>query len=124
MYSRHDTLDIEVRGIVSVLPKKKIDNSYFNKYLNEKALNDVSNITGVKTRYWATETQTTKDLCLEAAKSIISGLSIKSDTIDALVFVTQTPDNILPGNSFLIHKNDSNEFYNIRMLFSIFVFYF
>ena len=35
---------------------------------------------------------------------MLNRLSIDPSSIEALIFITQTPDNILPGNSFFIHE--------------------
>ena len=105
MSLKKDTLDIEVKGIVSVLPKRKIDNTFFNKFFEKKTVKDITSITGVNTRYWSDQKQTSKDLCLDAAKKLIEGLSIEPETIEAIIFITQTPDYVIPGNSFFIHKN-------------------
>lgn len=46
---------------------------------------------------------TTSDLCLPAARLLISDLQWNYDEIDALIFVTQTPDYILPATSCVLH---------------------
>lgn len=46
---------------------------------------------------------TTSDLCLAASERLISDLGWNRDEIDALIFVTQTPDYILPATSCVLH---------------------
>lgn len=46
---------------------------------------------------------TTSDLCLAAAERLIGDLGWIKDEIDALVFVSQTPDYILPATSCVLH---------------------
>ena len=72
MSLREKELDIKIRGIVSIVPNQKIENTFFKNHLTPKTINDVTKITGVKTRYWAKENQTTNKLCLEASKSYLT----------------------------------------------------
>ena len=46
---------------------------------------------------------TTSDLCLKAAERLISDLGWERSDIDLLIFVTQTPDYILPATSCVLH---------------------
>lgn len=46
---------------------------------------------------------TTSDLCLAAAERLIFDLSWNKEDIDGLIFVSQTPDYILPATSCVLH---------------------
>lgn len=46
---------------------------------------------------------TTSDLCLPAAERLLSDLGWAMDEIDGLIFVSQTPDYILPATSCVLH---------------------
>lgn len=46
---------------------------------------------------------TTSDLCFEAAERLISDLNWDKGEIDGLIFVSQTPDYILPATSCVLH---------------------
>lgn len=46
---------------------------------------------------------TTSDLCLGATKRLIADLNWDKEEIDALIFVSQTPDYILPATSCVLH---------------------
>lgn len=46
---------------------------------------------------------TTSDLCLPAAEKLVGELGWDKDEIGALVFVSQTPDYILPATSCVLH---------------------
>lgn len=43
------------------------------------------------------------DLCFAAARRLLTGLDWAPDTIDAIIFVSQTPDYILPATSCSLH---------------------
>ena len=46
---------------------------------------------------------TTSDLCLPAAERLMSDLGWTAKDVDAFIFVTQTPDYILPATSCVLH---------------------
>lgn len=46
---------------------------------------------------------TTSDLCLGAAERLLSDLGWKKEDVEVLVFVSQTPDYILPATSCVLH---------------------
>ena len=107
-----------ISAITCVLPKKEIQNDYFYDF-HQKDYTDKSNkLTGVTKRYWANE-ETTLSLCIDAAESLIEDYSktihdhkFKSK-IDLLVFITQTPESLMPAIGYEAHDrlqlNDSAE---------------
>lgn len=58
--------------------------------------------TGVKEKRYDNNL-TTSDLCLSAAERQLADLGWDSKDIDALIFVSQTPDYILPATSCVLH---------------------
>ena len=60
---------------------------------------------GVKTRHVADESLCGSDLCLAAAKDLLSGLQWPAESIDAAIMVTQTPDYFLPSTVCLTHRD-------------------
>jgi 3-oxoacyl-[acyl-carrier-protein] synthase III len=96
------TQGARIAGVVSCLPSKQVDNDYFAQRFDQSAVRDVVKLIGVNTRRWADADTSTSDLCREAAKSLLNGLSWQPDSIDALIFVSQTPDYRLPGTAFVL----------------------
>lgn len=47
-------------------------------------------------------TMTTADMCVEIAKDVITRCNIDKDSIDALIFVTQTNDSVAPASVFVM----------------------
>lgn len=47
---------------------------------------------------------TTADLCIACANNIFSHNIINREDVDALIFITQTPDSLFPATSFFIQK--------------------
>jgi len=59
---------------------------------------------GVKTRRIAESSTCTSDLCFVAAKKLIEDLNWTPETIDGIIFVSQTPDYRLPATSCSIQE--------------------
>lgn len=93
---------IEIATIVSCIPKKKV-NLY--TFANDFGLNEVSKIiktTGIESIRQADYNVTTSDLCIESAKEIIKSNNLSVSDIDAIIFVSQTPDYKAPQTSHII----------------------
>ncbi len=63
-----------------------------------------SESTGIKARRRSTQDITASDLCLHAAEKLIAELRWEKSEIEALVFVSQTPDYILPATSCVLQQ--------------------
>ena len=59
--------------------------------------------TGVKARHIAPADVCTSDLCAAAAERILARLGWYKDSVDLLIFVTQTPDYQLPATACALH---------------------
>ena len=60
--------------------------------------------TGIKARRRSSADTTASDLCYHAAETLIEQLGWDKSEIEALVFVSQTPDNILPATSCILQQ--------------------
>ena len=93
--------DAKVTGVVTVVGDKKIDfiEEYSDFGLDEEAAKRLSNVMGFGSRYVVSGSETTSDLCCIAAKTIFKELQISPSEIDALIFVSQTPDFGAPATA-------------------------
>lgn len=91
-----------IAGIVSCLPERVIDNSFYEEQFGE-GVAEVTKMTGVLSRHRADEDVTTSDLCEAAANRLLEGLGWGRDTVDGLIFVTQSPDYRLPATACSVH---------------------
>lgn len=94
----------KITSVVSCLPSNEVSNNHFFDVFGEKQVSDTSKMTGVTSRYWSNDNQTTLDLCVSAAKHLDQKIYGDINECDALIFVTQTPDNILPGNAYVAQE--------------------
>lgn len=90
-----------IAGIVTCLPKKKISNDYFLDFLSQAEIVNIEKMAGVKTRYWVND-ESTVDLCVSAGKELIKKLMWNPADVDAVIFITQSPDYVLPASSIKI----------------------
>jgi 3-oxoacyl-[acyl-carrier-protein] synthase-3 len=88
-----------IAGVVSCLPRKVVDNSYFVEKFGAAPLADVVKMIGVESRRWVAEGTTTADLCVQAGQRLLQGLDWDPASVDGIIFVTQTPNYILPATA-------------------------
>lgn len=60
--------------------------------------------TGIKERRRSNRCQTSSDLCIAASEKLIEELKWDKTEIDVLIFVSQTPDYLLPSTSCIIQE--------------------
>ena len=89
---------MKIKFLSSVLPKNRINVLDYNTSFSNFEL--AHKRSGVNQKYIVDKDQTALDLAYEAFLKI-DNLSLVSD-LQLIVFVTQTPDYLLPGNSFLL----------------------
>lgn len=70
---------------------------------NRDTIEKFSAMTGVYGRYEAGMYQTTADFCYAATKYLMAGKDVEPDSIQALIFVTQTPDYRIPATACVLH---------------------
>lgn len=96
--------NVKIAGFASGVPKNVVNNLELQGYENAKySVDDFVRSTGVGRRRHS-EILTTSDLCFEAAERLISDLDWKREEIDAIVFVSQTPDYIYPATACILQN--------------------
>lgn len=60
--------------------------------------------TGIKEKRCAPDGVCSSDLCIESARSLMDELGWGSDDVEAVVFVSQTPDYVLPSTAPIIQN--------------------
>lgn len=95
-----------LRGIITLVPPRQIDidSELHTIYKgDEKALARIKKVIGLQSRHVADTHITASDIGEQAANILLDSLHIPRDSIDALIFVTQTPDYILPASACYLH---------------------
>jgi 3-oxoacyl-[acyl-carrier-protein] synthase-3 len=69
----------------------------------EWRISDIEDKTGIKKRHISATNETASDLAVFAAEKLFHN-GVKRETIDCLIFVTQSPDYVLPATACIIHE--------------------
>lgn len=93
------TVGARIAGIVTCLPREEVGNAAFSEAFGEAAVEDVARMTGVRARRRAAPGITTRDLCREAGARLLADLGWEPESVDAVIFISQTPDYRLPASA-------------------------
>jgi 3-oxoacyl-[acyl-carrier-protein] synthase-3 len=95
---------VRIAAICSAVPERCFDNQKETTAFDPVEVDKVVKMAGVKTRHMASERQCSSDLCTAAARRVLDRLGWEPASVDALIFVTQTPDYLLPSTSCLVQE--------------------
>ena len=95
--------NVSIRGVAACVPPKIEENIDLPIYQAGEA-EDVIKSTGIERRHVVSDGITASDLCLRAGEELVSRLGWERESIDAICYVTQTPDYINHPTGFVIHE--------------------
>lgn len=91
---------VRIEAVAACVPENKVDNLEFAKAHFEEDMTSNIKALGVLERHVAVKEETTAmDFCVAAAERIFAEGGVKKDEIGAVIFVTLTPDCLMPNNS-------------------------
>jgi 3-oxoacyl-[acyl-carrier-protein] synthase-3 len=96
--------NVAIKGISACVPKNVVDNStvYDKKWAGYE---NFVNTTGIAKHRNSPEGVCSSDLCVEAAEKLLADLAWEKQDVEALVFVSQTPDFYnVPSTSCLLQE--------------------
>ena len=93
---------IGISGISAAVPKEKNNNLTPNDFFTEKEAKSIVKMTGIKERRIAPSNICAYDLCYEAAEQLLKEIAIDKNTIDVLIFISQTPDYRMPATGIIL----------------------
>lgn len=94
-----DIKNVSVRGMSACVPRLKENIAEIYKW---DGADGFIESTGIVSRRRADDSITSSDLCCHAAEKLIAEMGWDKADIDALIFVSQTPDYILPATSCIL----------------------
>jgi 3-oxoacyl-[acyl-carrier-protein] synthase-3 len=94
---------VALRGVACALPARRVTNDHFRSTFSDAEIGDVIKMVGVEARHWAAPDQTAGDLCEAAALRLLDRLGWEPTSVDALIFVSQTPNQRLPATACELH---------------------
>jgi 3-oxoacyl-[acyl-carrier-protein] synthase-3 len=95
--------NIAIRGISCVVPDNCVENSAFIAQFGQEGVDKFSAMTGVIKRHVALKEQTASDLSYVAIERLLEKIAWDRKSIDGVVFVSQTPDYVLPATACVLH---------------------
>lgn len=96
------TNQVRVASLACAIPKAKVDVSELSDLFGSGPVRKISISTGVQSFRIAPVDMCTSDLCFAAAEEALKGH--ERSEIDALLFVSQTPDYKLPATACILQK--------------------
>lgn len=96
-----DIPNVVVKGFSACVPPDIDENINYSLLTEEERAKVISSI-GVERKRVAKDNVSASDLCYKAAEKLIEELHWDKNDIGCLIFVSQTPDYILPATSCLL----------------------
>jgi 3-oxoacyl-[acyl-carrier-protein] synthase-3 len=90
---------VRLAGVASAVPECLHEVSEFATTFGEEEVRKISESTGVVKRYISPEAICTSDLCYFAANKLLESCGWSRESVDLLVFVSQTADYLLPATA-------------------------
>lgn len=94
--------NIAIRGIACAIPENSVS---WQDYVtdDEDKIRKLADSIGVHHHPVAPDYICASDLCFSAAEQLLEEINWDRDSIDAIIFVTQTGDYLLPASSCILH---------------------
>jgi 3-oxoacyl-[acyl-carrier-protein] synthase III len=97
--TRSQVAGVALRGVASAVPSHRRTLNDDAQYFPIEALEKIAESTGIVERRWAGEGLCASDLCHAAAERLLFELGWAPDSVDVLIFVSQTGDRPLPATA-------------------------
>jgi len=94
--------NIKIKGIASAVPEGVIDNIEDHTFVDPEEKQKIIKLTGMRQYRKAPVGVCSSDLCVRAATELFKFANIRANDIDAILFVSQTPDYRLPSTACII----------------------
>lgn len=91
--------NVGIKAVSACVPKNVSSNYELGDLFDSGYLEKLVNSIGIKEKRIADKEVCASDLCLEAARQLLSDNKIDPASIDMLLFLTQTPDYIVPATA-------------------------
>jgi len=95
--------NILIEGVAAAVPVRTLSNTK-NSLLTSDEANKFIQTTGIRQVHVSPPEICTSDLCFRAAQQLFDDLKIDKQDIDVLIFVSQTPDYILPITASILQN--------------------
>ncbi|MEI7907166.1 MAG: ketoacyl-ACP synthase III, partial [Bacteroidota bacterium] len=83
-------------------PERIVPNAYFNELYNEDVDSFLKTNRNIYERRYASDSQVTSDLVVEAAKKALAAANLKASDLNLIIVSTDTPDYISPSTASVV----------------------
>lgn len=94
---------MRLAGIAACVPKRSVPSTRCYEKFPQLEVDRIIGNTGVHAKREAEPGVTAMDLCILAARPLIEQLDWAPETIDAVIFITMSPDYIMPASAHRAH---------------------
>ena len=94
---------LNIEAIEYYLPELVVKNEDIKDEFPNWSIDKLSQKTGVFSRHIASKSETAYDFSLVACKKLREYIDFKD--VDGIIYCTQSPNYIMPSNSFLLHRD-------------------
>ena len=91
-----------IKAVSYYLPEKVVANEELVKEFPEWSVDKIAEKVGIEKRHIAEEGETSADLAVKAAERLFAEEGVDRDSIDFILFCTQSPDYFLPTSACII----------------------
>jgi 3-oxoacyl-[acyl-carrier-protein] synthase III len=95
---------VRIMAVSTCAPAHRVDNIAEGGALPAAELARIVNLAGVRVRHVSPPEICTSDLCLRAAERLLAELRWPRDSVSYLLFVSQTPDYLMPTTACCLHQ--------------------
>ncbi|MDD4729366.1 MAG: ketoacyl-ACP synthase III [Dysgonamonadaceae bacterium] len=117
--------NIGLRAVSATVPHRVVKTRSLTEYYSEEEIEKFISATGVEERRFIDKDKSASDLCYKSACQIFDETDINRKDIDALFYISQTPDYKIPGSSIILQDklglSKSTIVYDINMSCSGFI---
>jgi 3-oxoacyl-[acyl-carrier-protein] synthase-3 len=93
---------VGIRAMAACVPSQRVYNKNLGYLIPEEEIEKIINAIGIKERRVADTDVCASDLCYKAAQQLIAENNIDVNSIDVLLFLSQTPDYKIPATAPLL----------------------
>lgn len=95
---------MRVIGLSCAVPANRVSSSDFLSHFNQETVEKIVENTGIQERRLVRNFGCTSDLCLAAAEELFQQTLFPKESVDAVVFVSQTTDYFVPATSCIVQS--------------------
>lgn len=91
-----------IAGTGMYVPERVVTNQFFDNLYKKDLGSFLSSQRNIRERRWMSESQTTSDLALPAAKEALKNAGIQAHDLDLIIVATDTPDYLSPSTASVL----------------------